>query len=431
MSLWKRLTAFAVTAALALGALAGCSFEDSAGSTVALNDWPVTVNGVTIHEEPAGVAVASANLADVVLSLGYEVQLKSKTADCTQEELASLPDIPAENVEQIQSAGATLLLTDQALDDTVQASYDTAGISVVVIPAATDRTSLTTLYESVGMAMKGAVTGKDKADKAADSLFITIDDVTRMIPQSDTVKTGVYLYDLDGSVATGDTLAGTLLEAAGMTNIVADSTGGTLDLAALQRGDPDYIFCPTGLKAQLSATAGYQDLTAVQNGQVYEMDPNLMTLQGEGMISAVLYMAGVVYPELNQTTSPAPGGTSSDPSASQTGDVIPNSSIPAGMTLQYDDENDYVLELQNRLDDLGYMFMAPTGLYGDGTQQAVMNFQLANGFETTGVADPETLTAIFSDDAVRADGTTGGDGAAESSEAPEMDGVDNEDADAA
>ena len=105
-------------------------------------------------------------------------------------------------------------------------------------------------------------------------------------------------------------------------------------------------------------------------------------------------MAGTAYPELLKTTSAASGASAAS------GSVIPNSSIPANTTLKKDDQNDYVKELQNRLKTLGYLFVNATGLYGDGTEQSVKDFQLYNGLDTTGVADPKTLTKIFAKNAV-------------------------------
>jgi len=43
--------------------------------------------------------------------------------------------------------------------------------------------------------------------------------------------------------------------------------------------------------------------------------------------------------------------------------------------------------------------MTPNGTFGDGTEQSVKDFQLLNGYETTGVADAKTLQKMFSSDA--------------------------------
>ena len=49
---------------------------------------------------------------------------------------------------------------------------------------------------------------------------------------------------------------------------------------------------------------------------------------------------------------------------------------------------------------MGYFAIDPTGYFGDYTAQAVMNFQLANGLEVTGIVDEETYALLYSDDAI-------------------------------
>ena len=57
----------------------------------------------------------------------------------------------------------------------------------------------------------------------------------------------------------------------------------------------------------------------------------------------------------------------------------------------------YVVFLQNRLNELGYLDDAPDGTYGESTQSAVRAFQANNGLQATGIADPETQTKLYSD----------------------------------
>lgn len=64
------------------------------------------------------------------------------------------------------------------------------------------------------------------------------------------------------------------------------------------------------------------------------------------------------------------------------------------------DESDDVKAIQGKLAQLKYFDIDPTGYYGDYTVQTVMNFQLANGLEATGVVDEETYKLLFSEDAV-------------------------------
>lgn len=64
------------------------------------------------------------------------------------------------------------------------------------------------------------------------------------------------------------------------------------------------------------------------------------------------------------------------------------------------DESEKVTDIQKKLSELKYFDVDPTGFFGDYTVQTVMNFQLANGLEATGVVDEETYKLLFSDKAV-------------------------------
>ena len=57
----------------------------------------------------------------------------------------------------------------------------------------------------------------------------------------------------------------------------------------------------------------------------------------------------------------------------------------------------YVVFLQNRLIELGYLDDSADGTYGENTQTAVREFQKSNGLEPTGVADPATQEKMYSD----------------------------------
>ena len=68
-------------------------------------------------------------------------------------------------------------------------------------------------------------------------------------------------------------------------------------------------------------------------------------------------------------------------------------------TLSRGDVSDEVLEMQNRLYELGWLLGDRDGNFGTQTQTAVKMFQQAAGLEVTGIADNATLTALYADDA--------------------------------
>lgn len=68
---------------------------------------------------------------------------------------------------------------------------------------------------------------------------------------------------------------------------------------------------------------------------------------------------------------------------------------------QNGDESDKVTEIQEKLAELLYFNIEPTGYFGEYTEQIVKNFQLENSLEATGIVDEETYAVLFGDSAVK------------------------------
>ena len=67
-----------------------------------------------------------------------------------------------------------------------------------------------------------------------------------------------------------------------------------------------------------------------------------------------------------------------------------------------DDAGAYVVMLQNRLMELGYLNSAADGQFGAMTETAVIAFQETNGLTPTGIADDSTQSLLYSSSAQRA-----------------------------
>lgn len=84
---------------------------------------------------------------------------------------------------------------------------------------------------------------------------------------------------------------------------------------------------------------------------------------------------------------------------SLTGALLIAAATAAG-SLTYGKTNDDVRLMQVRLQELGYYSGEINGYFGDGTQTAIINFQMANKITPTGLADPQTVERIKSGDAI-------------------------------
>lgn len=75
---------------------------------------------------------------------------------------------------------------------------------------------------------------------------------------------------------------------------------------------------------------------------------------------------------------------------------------PAEITLQKGDKSEDVRKMQNRLIELNYLAGGADGDFGGKTEAAVKTFQQECGLKVNGIADPETLNALYADDAPKA-----------------------------
>lgn len=71
-------------------------------------------------------------------------------------------------------------------------------------------------------------------------------------------------------------------------------------------------------------------------------------------------------------------------------------------TIERGHSGEAVLQLQQRLAELGYYTGTPSGKMDSATQLAFKKFEKANGFTANGIASPEEQEVLFSQEAVAA-----------------------------
>lgn len=411
-----RLAALVLCLALVLCGFAGCSQVQGIVSGVTnTGEFPVVIGDVTISARPQKAVVLSPSLADVVLALGCETQLAAGSNDCTQESLLNLEKIDGTDPQAVIGAGPDLVLTTSG-DSAMASALSDAGVPYVEISPATSREDFERLYSQVSSAFFGGGPGYDKGIQTAQDIFTTLDDINRIVPK-DKVVTACYLYDMDGSAVTGDMFGSTVMSYAGVTNVFKSLEGGVYEFSALEVSNPDVIFCVPGLKDQILSSGNFADFQAVQEGRVFEMDQSLMEWQGRTVVTTAYEISAACFPELleensMQVTDPTSGIDSAVSSA------LESSALEATHfeTLREGDQNEDVLAMQTRLDELGYLDTEYDGHYGEYTAGCVREFQRVNGLEETGVANGETLRKLYSSGAKAKDGSIPGESSSSASE---------------
>ncbi|MGN0517238.1 MAG: ABC transporter substrate-binding protein [Acutalibacteraceae bacterium] len=404
--MFKKITALLLTVVMLLSFMVGCNGSDD--GTVS-GDYPVTVENIEFKKAPQGVVALCDSVADIIVACSLEAKLKGRSDECTQDELSVLPSVGSKSspdTSKIIDLDVDLVFADSTLFKDARQKLENAGITVVTMKPATDRASLKTLYVNICSILAGQTTGGNRGETAVNNILSTFDDLIVTL-ESDTTSALTACYIIDGTLNTIDeTSFGNELIKYTKARNVAESTE-TSFVDNIKLANPQYIFCNTGLKDTILEDERFENVIAVKNDNVYELDYSYMTRQGQTMIDCVLFMAKIMYPHL--ATSDSSSEDASVDNSSSNGDTTSSTSVDSGIpdnvTLKYDDENEYVLILQKRLDELGYMAYEPTGYFGASTQQAVSDFQFYN-YEyltdgVTGIADPETIAVLFSSKAYR------------------------------
>jgi murein L,D-transpeptidase YcbB/YkuD len=99
-------------------------------------------------------------------------------------------------------------------------------------------------------------------------------------------------------------------------------------------------------------------------------------------------------PTTTPTTTATTTATTTSTTTAETTTTGTVTAVPAGQTLRPGMTGSSVLALQEALTQLGYDPGGADGNYGNGTTQAVKEFQAAQGLTQDGVAGPATLTAV-------------------------------------
>ena len=379
----KKLLSVAAAAALLFGA-AACSAQSSV-------DYPVSVASYTFNAKPATVVCLSDSIADIIITSVNQETLKKLASD---------------------------------------------GICVMNMISAQNGEQLETLYSSVAAVMGGNTSGRENGSSKAKSLLTTMSDLQRVVPEKDVLPVACYLYDEKYTPAPATTFCGKLFEYAGSVNAFAQlpsnpNIEGTNNKSyyvdCLKLGDASYIFCDKGLKDKLMEDPELSTITAVRNGDIYEIDANVFERQGSTVTDTLSYMIETMYPELAPESSTEesskkeeskPDESSkkeeSKPEESSKEESKPEESSAEEIKVEADNSLEITEDLhfekgtlydefdkvQKRLADLG--FYNPddgfTGFFGDKSEAAYKAFQKANGLKADGNVTTEGLILLFSAD---------------------------------
>lgn len=435
----KRLISLLLAGALALSAmlmLAGCG--DS--------DYPVSVANIVIDSEPESIVVLDPAAADIIDYIGYSAKLVGRSDEVNQEWLSVAPSVGSAaepDVNAIISSEADVVFATEELSDSAKQSLAEAGITVVTVAETLTQAQIETNYISIGKILGGEEAGALKAERAYEKLIESMTEIKAAVDDarvSDIPYEVCYLYTDDNELKmmTSGTYGDMLLSYTSAVNVAVNVSDNTVEVSTLKVANPEFLFYDSEeTLARINSDDTLKSLNAVKNKKLLMITSEQMSRQGTTALETLQTMVEFMYPELaDSSDSKAATDTTVAASATaKTETTAPNDSSVAAteavksvaddygielekLSLKYEDENDNIKAMQQRLFDLGYIDNDEnvTGYYGDVSKAAVQEFQKNSGIKATGTADNATLVAMFAENAVKADVTAATEAATEAEE---------------
>ena len=396
-------------------------------------EYPVKIASYTFEEKPDNVVCLSDSVADIIIACGYMDMIKGRSEECTQTELTSVVSVGSKskpNTQKILELDPDVVFADKTIESSVIEKLQAENVTVLTMMPAQSTEELTLLYSNICAVLNGDITGRENGESKANSISLTMDDLQRIVPETEVVVTACYLYDTVGTSATTDTFCGKLFSYANCVNVCSPENESNM-LEVIELSDPQYIFCDKGVKQQIQSDETFKDFTAVKNGNVYEIDHLLFERQGNSITQVLSYLIETMYPEVTsnqnssdessteETSDESSNEESSEESSEEESSDEPSqeessneessdTSSPAleitdDMWYRQGEEHENIKIIQERLVELGFMNDDPTGYYGQVTFDAVEAFEEANGLTVDGFLENSDLKLLFSEDAVSAE----------------------------
>lgn len=274
-----------LTALLVSAALVGACGDDPTSSTQASDPTDPTV--AAADDAPQRIVSLGPTATEMLFAIGAGDQVVAA------DELSNFPpeapttDLSAftPNLEAIAAYEPDLVVLTNDQDDIV-AGLDGIGIDTLLLPSAE---TLDDVYAEI--AELGVVTGhEDEAAAVVAEMRLDIDDLVARVPERPEPLT--YYHELDNNLftATSDTFIGEIYRLAGLENVAdpADADGQAggfpkLSPEFLVTADPDLIFV-AGSAESLPERPGFAQLSAVENGRVIELPPDISSRWGPRIV---------------------------------------------------------------------------------------------------------------------------------------------------
>lgn len=301
-SRWTVLTAVVALTLLVSGLAGGCGLFGGSGGPVSAVD--AGGREIKLDQPPDRIISLAPSNTEILFALGLGDRVVGVTSYCNYPAetaaVEKIGDYWSPNYEAIVALEPDIIFAVGTPDSQQVVDLEGYGLSVFLLQAAT--------VEQVAgdIRLIGAVTGATEAAEAlAADVSERITSITATLaPVADAERPSVF-WVLDSGLWTvgPGSFVHDVITLAGGRNVAADlgQAYAQYSMESLLAADPDVIIVPlldATLGDALAALEGWDSLRAVQEGRVYQVDPDIVSRPGPRIAEAIETVAGLLYPDL-------------------------------------------------------------------------------------------------------------------------------------
>ncbi|HAA25798.1 MAG TPA: ABC transporter substrate-binding protein [Ruminiclostridium sp.] len=275
------------------------NIEPDAGNT----NYPIEITDskgriIKLDNEPERIISIGPDITEIIFALGKGNKLVGRSAFCDYPPEAL--DIPAVgdfyewNLETIVSLEPDILFVSAMNTEENEKKLMDLGINTIFI---NQTESFEGVYATIGLIGK-VLNAESESTEIINRMKNDVEKAMGAVKGLD--RPSVYYVvgfgEYGDYTATGETFIAKMIDMAGGANIAADITGWIYSLEKLMEQDPDIIIGSDEAVKYFQETSGYKELTAVKEGRIYAINPDLLEIQGPRLSDGLLELVKIMHP---------------------------------------------------------------------------------------------------------------------------------------
>lgn len=282
--------------------------EDQGNVDIEASRFPLSVedgfgNIVIIEKAPERIISMIPSNTEILfaLGLGDKIVGVSNYCDYPEEalEIERIGDYMAVNFEKVIELEPDLIVNYGELDKDAIQIYSNAGIDVIsFLPESIDEVHAT--IKQIALATDTVEVG----DALVASMEEQRDEILSRVQEADTVKVFYEIWHDPLMAAGGGSFMDGLIILANGDNVARDAEGAyaNYDVERLIENDPEIYLTaddfPEKTYESILARPGYENITAIKNGDVYLLDGNIISRPGPRIVEGLEMVARTLHPEV-------------------------------------------------------------------------------------------------------------------------------------